>query len=459
MVGVTGWICLVLLVCMLNASFTIGKLLFAKGRKNDQLDEASRRTSDSIIHVFLMAAYKEPIDVILKTVESIKSQTKAKQILFVVAFEERTPEFDSKCAAIRTFCDGAFLDIIFTRHPYGVEGEIPGKCSNANFAAREAVRQLKQKLPNLDSLDNCLFTTCDTDNLFPTDYCQRLGEEFVRCEKRHEVIWQPPLFYNYDLDKRPFFVRVTGIIRMVFVIGMLIPQNINAMSIYSMSVNLLIRGNYFHPSYQFVDAIDNLVRMIAIGGVVPLKMLPCPVISGPTSGANLAQEASEWARQAWRWTIGCAEIFHVFCIKSRQLSFWSALAYGFAFTHYYGFILCSMALISLTGLISTNVFDSVGICSPADYLPHELLYFVPLMGIGFAYCVFAWCFLLDKLATRCVLDVNEHICPIRNLLHWISSPFVLLDYSMVGYYAIAEVAIRGKKVCTHGASKKGALAV
>ena len=56
-----------------------------------------------------------------------------------------------------------------------------------------------------------------------------------------QVIYQPPLFYNFDLDKRPFFVRVTGILRAVFVAGLLIPYNVNAMSVYSMSMQLMIR--------------------------------------------------------------------------------------------------------------------------------------------------------------------------------------------------------------------------
>ncbi len=106
----------------------------------------------------------------------------------------------------------------------------------------------------------CTFTTCDIDNLFLPNYLDCLTEDYLSRDgrHRHELIWQPPLFYNFFLDQRPFFVRVTGILRGVFVIGMLIPQNINAMSTYSMSLRLLENGDFFHPNYQFVDGIDNL---------------------------------------------------------------------------------------------------------------------------------------------------------------------------------------------------------
>lgn len=46
---------------------------------------------------------------------------------------------------------------------------------------------------------------------------------------------------------------------------------------------------YFHPGYQFVDALDSLIRMITVGRTVPLRLLPCPVISGPTSGDGYKQ--------------------------------------------------------------------------------------------------------------------------------------------------------------------------
>ena len=36
------------------------------------------------------------------------------------------------------------------------------------------------------------------------------------------VVWQPPLFYNWDLDERPFFNRVTGIMRSTMMLGGLI---------------------------------------------------------------------------------------------------------------------------------------------------------------------------------------------------------------------------------------------
>ena len=65
-------------------------------------------------------------------------------------------------------------------------------------------------------------------------------------------------------------------------------------------------------------------------------MVPVPVLSGPTSGRVIEEEVEEWARQARRWTIGAAEVFHYFVVKSPGIPFFTALSWGITFILYYG---------------------------------------------------------------------------------------------------------------------------
>jgi hypothetical protein len=170
------------------------------------------------------------------------------------------------------------------------------------------------------------------------------------------------------------------------------------------------------------------------------------------------QELVEWARQAWRWQIGCAEIFHYFLIKSHKITFLSAVRYGLTFTHYYAFFLCTMALFAVCSLISTNLFNSLQVCTPANYLPSIYLTYLPECCIGFAYVLFGYFFIIDRFVVNYLLDnVHENISILRNVVHFVSTPFVLVAYSCITYYALFELAIRGKQVCTHGASKKTGL--
>jgi hypothetical protein len=164
----------------------------------------------------------------------------------------------------------------------------------------------------------------------------------------------------------------------------------------------------------------------------------------------------EWARQARRWTIGAAEVFHYFCIKWRSFGSCSGVYYAIIFTHYYGFVICGMSLFNVTSLISSSIYNGVGVCVPAEFLLNEYFVYLPAIGIAFTYVFFLWAFMMDALGTR-LAGVKEDIHFVRNFVHWLSGPWVLLAYSLIEYFAIVEVAIRGKAVCKHGASKKDGL--
>ncbi|OQV13213.1 hypothetical protein BV898_12537 [Hypsibius exemplaris] len=446
---VTIWMCVVLFACMVSATSTMVKMYRVRNTSWISDDPAQQK----LVHVLVMAGYKEPLAVMLVTLDSLKAQTVASRLFVVVGLEEKTPDFEAKSAAFQERYKGVFLHLMVTQHPSGIEGEIPGKSSNVNYAARQAVEQLKDM--SLYNLDRCIITTCDTDNPFPPKYFEYLSYDFLRRAERFEVVWQAPLLYNYDLDKRPFFVRITGILRAVFMMGILIKQNITSMSIFSMSLRLMENG-FVHPAYQMEDIINIVRRMVAIHKLVKICLIPYPVISGPTSGETYKQEIIEWARQARRWTIGAAEVFHYLCIKFRHFSSWSGIFYALIFTHYYGFVVCGMSLFNFANLIGTSIYHGVEICIPEEYLGREYFIYLPLIGLGFSYLFFLWAIIMDAFGCR-LSGVKEDVSFLRNVAHWLLSPAVLLAYSFIEYYAIFEVAIYGKKVCSHSASKKTGL--
>ena len=55
--------------------------------------------------------------------------------------------------------------------------------------------------------DPTLFTatTCDADSCFDRRYLEALGDRYLVHEHPAEVVWQPPLFYNYGLAEAAVF--------------------------------------------------------------------------------------------------------------------------------------------------------------------------------------------------------------------------------------------------------------
>ena len=290
-------------------------------------------------HVAVISCYKEPVDLIAGTIDTLASQTLASEITMVVSFEERTPDLKYKQGALCDRFGQKFHEIIFTIHPYGLEDEIPGKCSNANCGIRTALAHVKRSAATEADFDpdRIIITTCDADSKFHPRYMEALTYKYLTAKDGVTgCVYQAPLLYNWKLDELSFVTRVTGVVRAFLMMGAMIPFNINTMSIFSFSASLCIRGDFIHPGYQ----MDDIIALIRWMGVcrrrIQIVMVPVPVLSGPTTGRVIEEEIKEWAVQARRWTIGAGEVFHYFIVKSRGIPFFTGLFWGCLFFMYYG---------------------------------------------------------------------------------------------------------------------------
>ena len=139
-----------------------------------------------------MAAYKEPLELLITTIQTLAKQTEVANTILAIGFEERTLDKELKEEKIRNLFGSLFKKIIITVHPYGVEGEIPGKCSN-NYALRETESILKA---DGEDTDDILVTTCDADNKFHPRYLELLADKFASTADHHSALYQSHLLYS-----------------------------------------------------------------------------------------------------------------------------------------------------------------------------------------------------------------------------------------------------------------------
>jgi hypothetical protein len=258
--------------------------------------------------------------------------------------------------------------------------------------------------------------------------------------------------------------------------GLLIPLNINTMSVYSFSMQLYIAGNFTHYRYQMDDIIYTLNAMTATRKRVAIRLIPLPVLSGPTSGATVHEELQEWYLQARRWTIGAAEVFHYFFTKlvfSRAFDWYSGICYGLVFLHYYGYVLCASSLFGLVAVAAqglglsqcpaTAIGASFAAGSGVLPLLQSLWANVPLFALISSCVLLCFCMILDRVAVAKVLKVEESISKSRAALHVVVDSIMayptLIGYSCVEFAAVLELCIKGKSVCNHNPSLKNSLSV
>ena len=288
--------------------FTIASLIrLHYGMKTDY--KSTYPADVSLIHLIILTIYKDDMSVVCRTIDSLAEQTEAKRIVLVMAWESRTPDRDDRTQLIQERYGDKFLHILFPVHPFGLDHEIASKAANANWGLRSAVKYIMEDKEKIRQVEHVMVTTCDADTLFHERYFEALSSDYLRRVKEndpavHRTIWQAPLFYNWNLDQNSFPVRVTGLLRSLMTMGLLIPYNVNPMSCFSFSLTLAVRGGYWHPQIFMDDVGYLLTMMIGTQKRIRIRMIPVPVRSGPTSGATWWSDVKEWYIQVRRWGIG-----------------------------------------------------------------------------------------------------------------------------------------------------------
>jgi hypothetical protein len=435
-----------------NAAMNYSRLLSVEATPLEGLAAARAR---KFLHVVIVPCYLDPIDVLFDCIGSLLLQRDVSNLLVVVAFEATTPDLTPKITSVKKAFAKLFGHFVVSIHKVDRSCEIPGGCSNKNYALREAHKYITAR--NLDRDTSITLTTCDTDSLFHPEHFSILESTYNATNPSLTAlpkmcVWQPPLFYNWDLDERPFFNRVTGLMRSMMMLGGLISFNLNPMSIFSYPLELGLKGGFINPRYGVDDIIAKVRWMCATNESVPVILLPVPAISGPTIGTTFYEEGQEWARQIRRWIVGSSESFHYFIIHWRGQPMTSGIWWFFMFFIYYAVLLCSAGIFTLLA----------GLPLPWVEYPEIDLGFMDLSlkNIGIAalvlqYFVFAIAFVIDRFAIR-LMTIKEDISIFRNIAHWLSAPFVLLLYSMIAYYAIMKFVFVGKKMARHDmAAKEG----
>ena len=404
--------------------------------------------NEEIIFIMMTFIYKEPLELIMATLKNLNDSEYKKPYILLICIEGRTPEVKEKIEEMRKQFQGKFNKVVVTVHPYGVDGEIPGKCSNANYGIRSLFSHLQNTEKDFKP-ENYFVTNFDIDTKFHSNFLNILTQTILEDKDKYTTVFQPFLYYNWNLDKLSFFTRVTGLMRNVMMMGALTPLDINIMSVYTASINLYIKGDFIHPAYQMEDIICYVRWLIKSGENLKIKPVHVPTVSGPTSGYNFCNEFAEWARQQRRWSLGAAEVFHYFCVKFKSLKFWTGLIWGLKFLNYYVGVMCAQSLL----ILSTT---SAGFIYTDKNQINNLYFLIPL---GIFYFSMLWVFIMNKCALSTLKNVipEENFGILRNIFHYLSSLFVMLGISICSLYGYIESLTAGKKACKHGASAKNAL--
>jgi hypothetical protein len=158
-----------------------------------------------VTHVVVCCLYTEPIEKIAQTMDTLSAQMEvSKQIIICVATEARDRNGLRTAKELRRRYGAKFGGFYITQHTMK-EGEVAGKSSNENWAARCMKRRLVDELKY--DLDTIVITVCDADTFFHRQHFAELTYRFCTEAKRYRTFWQTPVVHYGNLFDLPLLCQ------------------------------------------------------------------------------------------------------------------------------------------------------------------------------------------------------------------------------------------------------------
>ncbi len=226
-------------------SFSLAITAFIASRKIKQAEKQNwlqlakpLEHFEKISHVVVIPNYKENLEKLRQTLESLSNQTfPSKRIYVVLAMEKREIEAKDRAEKLISEFGKKFGDIFASFH-LDIEGEVKGKSSNEAFGGKLAYKKLIKA--GIIDINYATISSVDADSIFDPQYFAYLADSFLRDEKRYTKFWQSANVNYNNFWNVPAAIRIISFFGSLYRTGLLVQKDrLVSNSTYSLSFKLL----------------------------------------------------------------------------------------------------------------------------------------------------------------------------------------------------------------------------
>lgn len=264
---------------------------------------------NAVKHIVIIPNYKEPLNVMRRTLDALKAQYEAQDRLVVVlAMETAEPESLAKAELLKNEYAGCFHKLYYTVHPRGLPGEMQCKSANESWAARWIKRKLVDELRW--DIDTLCITTQDADTTWHPHFFYALTCLFALDPDRHLRFWQAPIRYHGKIWEINPLLRMVNAYATAMELAYLASPWWKAMpmSSYSLSLRLLDASGYWDGDVIADEWHMFIKAYFAREGRVKLESVMLPFIADATVGTSVMDELRERYQQTLRHAWGSKEV-------------------------------------------------------------------------------------------------------------------------------------------------------
>lgn len=259
----------------------------------------------SVRHIIIIPEYNEPFHILKRTLDNLMQQDMPKkQIIVVLATEEKDSHADEVGAAIIKEYGDKFGRFIVTKHPL-TPHEVAGKSSNMAWAAKHAVELIK------DSIDMhyATVTSCDADAMLHPKYFSYLTHKFLTDPLREFHFYQGAILFYSNIWRIPLPNKWFNTVNSIWNLALLSQTSrfIN-FSTYSLALSTVIDSGYWD-----VDVIPEDYHLFfkvyfEKGNNVQTEGIFLPILVDAAESHGFFKTLANQYEQSKRWAWGVSDI-------------------------------------------------------------------------------------------------------------------------------------------------------
>lgn len=275
--------------------------------KVDWLAKASELAGfDRLYHVVVIPEYHEPIHILKRTLTNLAHQEYPKDKLIVVlATEAKDPQANETARELSKEFGSSFGKFLVTKHRLTV-GEVAGKSSNMNWAARRVASRLRAWKIHMK---DCTITSCDADALMHPKYYASLAYHFLTDPERYYHFYQGAILFYSNIWRIPVPNRFLNTLASIWNLALL-SQERRLINFSTYSLPLQTAANV---GFWSVDVIPEDYHMFyktyfRFGDRVAAKPIFLPVLGDAAESHGFFSTMINQYEQSKRWAWGVSDI-------------------------------------------------------------------------------------------------------------------------------------------------------
>lgn len=279
-----------------------------QGENTDWMGKIEKLDWRGIYHLVVIPMYKEPLEIIKGTFDSlIKSDYPKDKMIIVLACEERVKDFVLDIAkTIEQEFSSKFFKLIITYHPKDVMGELGGKGSNETFAAKKA----KEFIDSLSiPYEKVIFSSFDADTYIFPKYFSCLTYHYLKSKNPKKTSFQPiPLFIN-NIWQAPVISRLFSFSSTFWhTMNQERPEKLITFSSHSMSFWALVEVGFKQVNVVSDDSRIFWQCFFSFNGDYEVVPLYYPISMDANVSKSFIKTMVNIYKQQRRWAYGVADI-------------------------------------------------------------------------------------------------------------------------------------------------------